>query len=170
METKESKTHYRKVFKSDHLGIADLEDFLEEKVTLVFTIREVRQEIGVSVAGKKGNFNIAYFNEPIKPLVLNATNSKVVKNLAGGSPFVEDWKNVVVELFIDPTVKMKGEVVGGVRIRGGVLQLPFLTKDKKVAWSNAVAHILNGGSFEDIEKRFTLTPEIKKQITQDATI
>jgi len=27
----ENKTHYRKVFKSDHLGVADLEDFIEEK-------------------------------------------------------------------------------------------------------------------------------------------
>ncbi len=26
---------------------------------------------------KKGNFNIAYFNENIKPLVLNAGNSKI---------------------------------------------------------------------------------------------
>ena len=81
----ETKTHYRKVFKSDHLGIADLEDFIEEKVQLIFTIKHVKQEIGVSVAGKKGNFNIAYFVEPIKPLVLNATNSKVVKFLPGSS-------------------------------------------------------------------------------------
>jgi len=112
-----SKTHYRKVFKSDHLGIADLEDFLEEKRALTFTIKEVKQEIGVSVAGRKGNHNIAYFNEPIKPLVLNATNSKVVKSFAKGSPFVEDWENIPVELYIDYNVKMKGETVGGVRVK-----------------------------------------------------
>ena len=28
---------------------------------------------------KKGNYNIAYFYEGIKPLVLNATNAKVIK-------------------------------------------------------------------------------------------
>lgn len=48
----ETKTHYRKVFKSDHLGIADLEDFIEEK-SLIFTIKEVKQELNVAVAGKK---------------------------------------------------------------------------------------------------------------------
>lgn len=110
------KTHYRKVFKSDHLGSADLEEFIEEKKPLIFTIKEVKQEINVSVAGKKGNFNIAYFVEPIKPLVLNSTNSKQIKTFTGSS-FVEDWKNVLIELYIDENVKMKGEIVGGVRIR-----------------------------------------------------
>jgi len=108
-----TKTHYRKVMKSDHLGIADLEDFIEEKKPLIFTIKEVKQEYNVSVAGKKGNFNIAYFNEKIKPLVLNSTNAKVVKSFANNSPFVEDWKHIIVELYIDKKVKRRGEVVGG---------------------------------------------------------
>ena len=47
------KTHYRKVLKSDHLGVADLEEFLEEGKSLVFTIKQVKQEYGVSVAGRK---------------------------------------------------------------------------------------------------------------------
>jgi len=111
------KTHYRKVFKSDHLGSADLEEFIEEKKPLVFTIKEVRQEYGTKVAGRSIDANIAYFEEKIKPLVLNATNSKIVKLLAGGSPFVQDWKGVCLELYIDKMVKMKGEVVGGVRIK-----------------------------------------------------
>ena len=68
------KNHYRKVFKSDHLGVADLEDLIEQKKPLIFTIKEVKQEWGVPVAGKKGNHNIAYFVEPIKPLVVNAGN------------------------------------------------------------------------------------------------
>ena len=112
-----NKTHYRKVFKSDHLGIADLEDFIEEKKPLIFTIKEVRQEYDTLVAGKKINANIAYFKENIKPLVLNATNSKILKSFSNGSPFVEDWENTLIELYIDANVKMKGDVVGGVRIK-----------------------------------------------------
>ena len=73
------KTHYRKVFKSDHLGQADIEDYQENGSNLIFTIKHVKQEIGVAVAGRKGNHNIAYCNEPIKPIVLNATNSVVVR-------------------------------------------------------------------------------------------
>lgn len=112
----ESKTHYRKVFKSDHLGVADIEDLIEAGSPLVFTISHVKQEYDVPVAGRKGNFNIAYFKEPIKPMVLNAGNSKTIKQFAGGSPFVEDWNNISVRLYIDPSAKLKGETVGGVRV------------------------------------------------------
>lgn len=112
----ENKTHFRKVYKSDHLGVADLEDLIEGKIPLIFTVSHVKQEYNVPVAGRRGNYNIAYFQEKIKPLVLNATNSRIMKNHAGGSPFVEDWCNIRIRLYIDSNVKMKGEVVGGVRI------------------------------------------------------
>ena len=113
-ETK--KHHYRAIAKSDHLGVADLEDFIEEKRPLIFTIKNVKQEMGATVAGKKGNFNIAYFVESIKPLVLNQTNAKIIRGFTT-SAFVEDWNNVKIELYIDENVKMKGDLVGGVRIR-----------------------------------------------------
>ena len=43
----ENKTHYRKVFKSYHLGVADLEDFMEAGSKLVFPISHVKQEHNV---------------------------------------------------------------------------------------------------------------------------
>jgi len=156
----ETKTHYRKVFKSDHLGIADLEDLIEEKKSLVFTIRQVKQEIGVSVAGKKGNFNIAYFNEPIKPLVLNSTNSKTVKSFANNSPFVEDWKNIVVELYIDENVKMKGEIVGGVRIR----PVQPTTKQKpKFTEANFEKAKTAGATIEKVKELYEVSSEIEQK-------
>ena len=167
MEAK--KSHYRKVFKSDHLGSADLEDFIEEKKSLIFNIKEVKQEIGATVAGKKGNFNIAYFIEPIKPLVLNATNSKVVKMFAGGSPFVEDWKNIPIELYIDENVKMKGEIVGGIRIRLTKPPLPILTPES-ASYPKVVDYIRKGGAMSDIDKKFVLTKDLKLKIESDANI
>lgn len=113
----ETKTHYRKVFKSDHLGVADLEEMIEEGKSLKFTIAQVKQEYDVKVAGKKGDFNIAYFKEGIKPLVLNSYNSKVVKSFANNDPYVESWKNIEVELYVDNSVKFGKETVGGVRIK-----------------------------------------------------
>lgn len=155
-----SKTHYRKVFKSDHLGIADLEDFIEEKKRLVFTIKEVRQEFNVSVAGRKGDHNIAYFKENIKPLVLNATNSKVVKSFCNNSPFVEDWKNVLIELYIDSNVKMKGEKVGGVRIKPNQPKItkPVLTPDSN-KWETAKERVKNGMTYEQINQYYSITKE-----------
>jgi hypothetical protein len=156
----EAKHHYRAVAKSEHLGSADLEDFIEQKKPLIFTIRQVKQEYGVSVAGKKGDFNIAYFVENIKPLVLNSTNAKQIKTFCGGSPFVEDWKLIPIELYLDANVKMKGEVVGGIRIK------PIQPKAKvKLSFTEAnfdKAKEANA-TREQIEKSYTITEEIYKK-------
>lgn len=117
--------NYRSVYKSDHLGVIDLEELIENGKQLIFTIKEVKQELGVVVAGNRGNFNIAYFKENIKPLVLNATNANTVRKLAGGSTNTDNWNNVLVELYIDNSVKMKGQIVGGVRIK---TQKPIVNK------------------------------------------
>ena len=155
-----TKTHYRKVMKSEHLGIADLEDFLEENKPLIFTVKEVKQEYGVSVAGKRGDFNIAYFVENIKPLVLNSTNAKQLKAFSRNSPFVEDWKNILVELYIDENVKMKGEIVGGVRIKP--IQPKLTTKEKPhFTESNFEKAKANNATFEQIEKIYFLSEEMK---------
>lgn len=147
----EQKTHYRNVFKSDHLGVADLEEMIESKKPLKFTIKEVKQEIDVMVAGRKGSHNIAYFKESIKPLVLNATNSKMIR-LFTKSPFVQDWSNVAVDLYIDSSVKMKGEVVGGVRLRvNGLDQSDMLLKEL-IALHKEFGGYLNSEDAEGIER------------------
>lgn len=150
------KHHYRNVMKSDHLGVADLEDLIEQGKKLIFTIKEVKQEIGVSVAGKKGNHNIAYFKENIKPLVLNATNSKILKGF-NNSSFVEDWNNTLIELYIDENVRMKGEVVGGVRIKPTQPKLtkPDFTEEMFERAKNANANI------ESIKKSYNVSQEIE---------
>lgn len=155
-----SKTHYRNVMKSDHLGVADLEDLVDDGKSLVFTIRNVNQEIGAKVAGRKIDANIAYFKENIKPLVLNATNSRIIANFCG-SPFVEDWVDVAVELYVDKNVKMKGEVVGGIRIskRQPVLSLPVLNREHK-DWGKALDRVKNGMSREDISKFFQVSDDV----------
>jgi len=154
----EKLTHYRKVFKSDHLGVADLEEMIEECKSLNLTIREVKQEINVTVAGRKGNHNIAYFKESIKPLVLNSVNSKRVRKFAGGTPFVENWNNILIEVYIDPDVKMKGEVTGGVRIRPvqPQKQKPVLNPESN-KWETAKERVSEGMSFEDLQKHYTIT-------------
>ncbi len=163
-----AKTHYRKVFKSDHLGQADLEDFIEAGSSLVFIVSHVKQENGVMVAGRKGNYNIAYFQEKIKPLVINATNSKVMKQFAGGSPFVEDWVNIPVRLYIDPSVKMKGETVGGVRISPDA---PRLTKPELVPggkkWDSAKDAYKRDGNLEKVLSRCTMTEEHIEQLIEE---
>lgn len=165
----DKKTHYRKVFKSDHLGVADLEDFLESGTPLIFTILHVKQEFNVMVAGRKGNFNIAYFKEKIKPLVLNAGNSKTMKRLANGSAFVEDWVNIPVRLYIDETAKLKGEVVGGVRISQ---DRPKMQKEELLpgtkSWENAKVAYNRDGDLKKVEARMTISPANKAKLIEEA--
>ena len=165
---KEEKTHYRRVFKSDHLGVADLEDFTEAGSNLIFTIDHVNQEFGAKVAGKTINANIAYFKEDIKPLVLNATNSKIMKSFANGSAFVEDWKNIPVRLYIDASVKMKGDIVGGVRIN----PVPVMPKQELLPdtknWQNAIAAYKRDGNIDAVKKRLIVSPENEELIKQAA--
>lgn len=162
----EVKHHYRKIAKSDHLGAADLEDYLEQGRKLIFTISHVKQELGARVAGKVGDFNVAYFTEKgVKPWVVNMTNGKILAGFAN-SNFVEDWVNMPVELYIDETIKMKGELVGGVRVRAVQpnLNLPELTPDHKrfakakEAWKN--------GKSAAVKAQFTITPEVEKLLSK----
>lgn len=166
----ENKHHYRNVFKSDHLGSADLEDFTEQGSKLIFTIREVKQEKQAKVAGKKIDANIAYFVENIKPLVLNATNSKTVKSFArtkehpNGSPFVEDWKNLVIELYVDDNVQMKGEKTQGVRIRP---VQPVIKKEKPVFLeANFEKAKSANATIEKIKERYIVSAEIEQKYAE----
>lgn len=160
-----SKTHYRKVMKSDHLGVADLEDFIEAGKKLDFTISHVNQEVNVSVAGRKGNHNIAYFKEKIKPMVLNATNCKVVKSFCKNSPFVEDWKNVVVTLYIDPNVTMRGELVGGLRISKVQPKVQIPVKKEKTFFGDEhfEGAAIAKATIEMVKMKYKITPAMEKK-------
>lgn len=166
-----NKTHYRKVFKSDHLGVADLEDLIEAGKPLIFTIREVKQEYNVAVAGKKGNFNIAYFKEQIKPLVLNATNSKVLKILSGGSAFVEDWRDIPVQLYIEPGAKLKGEIVGGVRIHPDPpkMQKPQI-KEGSPQWGRAIQAFKRDGNLAAVRQHVQVSQQQEQAIKEAANV
>ena len=165
-----NKTHYRKVFKSDHLGVADLEDLQEAKIDPVFTIDFVAQEKGAKVAGKKIDANIAYFKEKIKPLVLNATNSKALRKLTG-SCFIEDWAGLTIRLYIDPTASLKGEIVGGVRINPNHVkkQKTEITKETAQMWNNAKAAYLRDGNFIKVLARADLSEDNQKLIIAEVS-
>lgn len=153
------KTNYRNVYKSNHLGSIDLEEMTDKGLNLAFTISEVKQMKNTMVAGRTGDFNIAFFEEDIKPLVLNSTNAKTVKALAGGSIYVEDWKDVTVELYIDHSVKMKGEIVGGVRIK------PVSPQKTKPAFleSNFEKAKNANATIEMIKGSYSISKEIEKK-------
>jgi hypothetical protein len=105
------KTHWRACDKTEFLGAADLEELLKENETsIILTIEKVEIK-KAKVRGQVGEFRIATFKEPgVKPMILNITNSKVVKSFCNNSTHVEDWLNVRVEVYIAQGVKMGSEV------------------------------------------------------------
>jgi hypothetical protein len=152
--------NYRTVYKSDHLGVIDLEELQENGKSLIFTIKEVKQEMGVVVAGNRGNFNIAYFKEPIKPLVLNATNANTVRKLAGGSTNTDNWNNVLVELYIDSSVKMKGQIVGGVRIK----QTKPIINKIEITDKNAIEILSKSTTLEELKNNWLSLSKEEKEL------
>lgn len=157
------KTHYQKAHKSSYLRVADLDHLIQQGNPLIFTIKEVKQEINIRVAGIEGNYNIAYFIENIKPLVLNTTNSKTIKTFNHNSDYIEDWQNTVVQLYIDKNVKHKGETVGGIRIKTKQPQLnlkpPFTQAHFQKAYDNNI-------TIQRIKKTRIVTPQTEEHYNQ----
>lgn len=113
--TTTDKTHYRKAFDSPYLSSADIVE------PTVLTVKFVALEKD-RTKKTKDEFNTAHFverelrpGEKLKPMILNATNSKTMKQLTG-SPFIEDWSGVRITVYVDHNVKFGKENVEGLRI------------------------------------------------------
>lgn len=157
------KHHCMAVFKSDHFGSADLEEYIEQGNAPIFKILQVKQEYGIKVAGKKGDHNVAYFENHKKPWVLNSTNTKQLRKFQNGEPFVEDWKPMLVELYVDENVKaVTGGTTQGVRIRP---MQPVQTQQPKPEFKeiNFEPAFKANATIEMITAGYTLTPEMQKK-------
>jgi hypothetical protein len=159
--------HYKEAYKSDHLGSWDLEDMLTKGMSLIFTIKEVKFE-HTSVAGKKDWYNIAYFKEDIKPLVLNSGNADIVRSFVGGDKHqVVHWKDILIELYIDPRSQaVGGGTTKGVRIKR--TQPTFVDKRKPMTeaqFESAKNAILNNGYDKNkLDEFYLVTVEQKNEI------
>ena len=59
---------------------------------------------------------VAYFEGLSKGLVLNTANCETLAEITGtGDP--NEWKDVALQLYVDPDVKYGGKKIGGIRIR-----------------------------------------------------
>jgi len=163
MEPKE-KTHYRKAFNSPYLSSADIVE------PTVLTVKYVRLEPDKSKK-TKDRFNTAYFSEneirsgePLKPMILNATNSRTMKSLIG-SAFIEDWNDMPVTVYVDSNVRFGRDTVEGLRIsteKPNVVK-PELTQGT-AQWGNAITAYKRDKHFLAIEKRMTVSDDNKKLI------
>jgi hypothetical protein len=116
-----TQTHWKKLHNPDYLGAYALEPGKD----LIATIKSVAVEKIIGSDGKKEECMVMRFIENIKPMIVNATNAKMIQKLYK-TPYIEEWKNRKIQLFVDQ-VKAFGEVVEALRIR------PFIPKAEKVS-------------------------------------
>jgi hypothetical protein len=152
------KTHYRKAFDSPYLSSADIVE------PTVLTIKRVTLEPD-KTKKTKDLFNTAYFvereirpGEKLKPMILNATNSKTVKGLTG-SAFIEDWLNVPVTVYVDPQVRFGKEVMEGLRILPKSPGKRTITPAQSKAWESAKAAFRRDGNLEAVLARADMSAD-----------
>lgn len=164
----EQKTHYRKAFDSPYLSSADIVE------PTILTISRVVLE-NDKTKKTKDVFNTAYFEEKelrpgekLKPMILNATNSKMLKSITG-SPFLEDWAAVKVTVFVDKNVRFGKESVEGLRISPARVTKPSLTPDKTQAWNNAKAAFKRDGNLTAVMSRMDISEAHRQQLIKECS-
>ncbi|EAA7276396.1 hypothetical protein AB241_16450 [Salmonella enterica] len=164
----EQKTHYRKAFDSPYLSSADIVE-----PTILTISRAVLENDKTKKT--KDVFNTAYFEEKelrpgekLKPMILNATNSKMLKSITG-SPFLEDWGGVKVTVFVDKNVRFGKESVEGLRISPARVTKPSLTPDKTQAWNNAKTAFKRDGNLNAVMSRMDISEAHRQQLIKECS-
>lgn len=158
----ETKTHWKKVFNKDYLGACDLEDNKDLKAIINHVeIRKIKDS-----NGKESDSNVAILANGLKPMILNATNCKMIKKFTK-SPYIEDWNNVPIQIYIKPDVKAFGDVVEGLRIRE---VQPKMVKPELLPnteqWNAAVKFLKGKGTMPQIKSKYDLSVENEETLKQ----
>ena len=157
--------------KSTHIAGVDVEAIVDDKGQCILTIKDAFYQKNVDVSGNKTDGYFLEFEEDIKPMVVNSTNRKAIANLVqkqtnctpAESRKINRWVGIQIELYFDPTVKMMGQVTGGIKVKPMpvVKELKPMPADKL---KDAITAVKDGKyTIEQIKKTYALTVEQEKQ-------
>ena len=162
----ETKTHFRKAFNSPYLSSADIVGHT------ILTIARVSLDAD-KTKKTKDTFNTAYFveqeirpGEKLKPMILNATNSKTMHGLTG-SHFIEEWAGTKVMIYVDQNVKFGKEVMEGLRISPQAPAIAWITPENANGWSRAKAAYMRDGSLDAVLARVSISDEHQRQLIEE---
>lgn len=156
--------------KSTHIAGVDVEAIVDDKGQCILTIKDAFYQKGVDVSGNKTDGYFLEFEEDVKPMVVNSTNRKTIANIVqkstnctpSESRKIDRWVGMQIELYFDPTVKMMGQVTGGIKVKPMpvVKELKPMPADKL----NDAVTAVNEGKYtlEQIKKTYALTAEQEK--------
>lgn len=159
METKTKLHHWKALTNPLYLGSYDFQPG-EERIV---TVKDVKREM---VKGQEGTeeHTIVHFTEGYKPMIMNATNSKMLTNLSG-SPYVEKWIGTSFKLVVIK-IKAFGEFIDALRIKSEkvVKTLPDLILDSP-NFIKVKDAITNGkATIEQVETKYKLSKEVRDAI------
>lgn len=160
------KTHFRKAFDSPYLSSADIVE------PTVLTVHHVALELD-RTKKTKDRFNTAHFvekelrqGEPLKPMILNASNSKTMKGLTN-SPFLDDWRDIRITVYVDHNVKFGKETVEGLRISPHAPERRALVPTMAKGWANAKAAYKRDGNLRQVLAHVDMSPEHQEQLMSE---
>ena len=85
------------------------------KKPMLVTIKDVQEHV-FRREGKNVPKLLISFEEDARVFVSNVTNSRIIAAFVGSSE-TNDWVGAKIVIYDDPTVTMRGSVVGGLRVR-----------------------------------------------------
>ena len=133
------KTHWKKLQNPKYFGSHEFQPGEEKELT----IKGVRKEMVTGEAGRKEEEAVMHFEEPVKPMILNKTNSKMIEKLLK-TPYIEEWPGHKITLYVDPTVRFGAEITGGLRVRG---KLPVEDKPASITCADCGETIQDEGKY-----------------------
>jgi hypothetical protein len=157
-------THWKKLTNPDYIGAYALEPGQE----LILTIKSVGREMVMGADGKKEECIVAHFTEDVKPMILNATNAKMITQIYK-TPYIEEWAGKKIQVYA-ADVRAFGQDLQALRIRPIVpkMALEELTRDHP-KWDGAVQAIKEKRTtIADIRKRYELSFENEVLIQEAA--
>lgn len=150
-----SEIHWKQGMDSPYLGAWDLPSMKP----IIVTIKNVKKHMSKGLKDDAVH-NFAYFVETgYKPMILNSTNSKMMRALTG-TPYIDKWNMIKVELYVEKDIKAFGTVSDGLRIRNKKI---VLKKDKLTPKHKNYASVMlklknKEVTLETIQKHYDYTP------------
>ena len=165
----ETKTHYRKAFNSPYLSSADIVGEITLTVARVALDKDQTKKT-------KDFFNTCYFvekelrpGEILKPMILNAHNSRVMYALTG-SHYIEDWAGCRIAIYVDKNVRFGRDTVEGLRINPTPpAARKLITPDNPQMWKNAVSAYQRDGNFDAVLARADISAAHQAEMIKEAS-
>lgn len=110
-------THWKKLTNPNYLGAYSIENGQD----LILTIKTVKEETVTGADGKKDDCVVCYFQENVKPMILNSTNMKMITKLYK-TPYIEEWTGKKIQIGIEK-IKAFGDIVEALRVRKVIPQV-----------------------------------------------